>query len=96
MIKTLADKYKSPKAACTENSKSSKMKVSFQTNQKLLKCRRLETKSRSVRNGDFGFRRKAQVRTNYHFNFTQLIFSTIKTQDRNNINTRYNIIYLIL
>jgi len=46
--------------------------------------------------GDFGFRRKAQVRTNYHFNFMQLIFSTSKTQDRNNINTRYNIIYLIL
>ena len=30
---------------------------------KTIKCRRLETKRHSVRNGDFGFRRKAQVRT---------------------------------
>ena len=32
-------------------------------NKRLLKCRRLETKRCSVRNVDFGFRRKAQVRT---------------------------------
>ncbi len=72
------------------------MNLISQYKQKVISCRRLETKSRSVRNDDFGFRRKAQVRTNYHFNFMQLIFSTSKTQDRNNINTRYNIIYLIL
>ena len=88
MIKTLADKYKSPKAACTENSKSSKMKVSFQTNQKLLKCRRLETKSRSVRNDDFGFRRKAHVRTNILFIYIPTLNeNTAATQSKHKIET---------
>lgn len=35
IIKTIADRLKSPKAACTENSKSSRVKVSSQTNPKL-------------------------------------------------------------
>ena len=40
-----------------------------QYKQKTIKCRRLETKRHSVRNGDFGFRRKAQVRTYLQLNF---------------------------
>ncbi len=88
VIKAIADKLKIPKAACTENSKSSKMKVSFQTNQKLLKCRRLETKSRSVRNDDFGFRRKAQVRTNILFIYMPTLnTNTAATQLKHNIST---------
>ena len=35
MIKSLADKYKSPKAACTKNAKSSRVKVPSQINPKL-------------------------------------------------------------
>ena len=88
IIKATADKLKIPKAACTENSKSSKMKVSFQTNQKLLKCRRLETKSRSVRNDDFGFRRKAQVRTNILFIYIPTLNeNTAATQAKHMIET---------
>jgi len=42
-----------------------KQNKSFISNKsETISCRRLETKSRSVRNDDFGFRRKAQVRTN--------------------------------
>ena len=44
------------------------MNITSQFEQKTFSCRRLETKRRSVRNGDFGFRRKAQVRTFLHLN----------------------------
>jgi len=46
------------------------MNIFYQNKLKPISCRRLETKSRSVRNGDFGFRRKAQVRTNLPFTCT--------------------------
>ena len=38
-----------------------------------ISCRRLETKRHSVRNGDFGFRRKAQVRSNTLFIFIKSV-----------------------
>ena len=42
--------------------------IASQYKPKTISCRRLETKRHSVRNGDFGFRRKAQVRTFLHLN----------------------------
>ena len=49
------------------------MNITSQFELKTFLCRRLETKRRSVRNGDFGFRRKAQVRTNTLFIFIKSV-----------------------
>ena len=46
------------------------MNIFYRNKLKTIQCRRLETKRHSDRNGDFGFRRKAQVRTNSLFNFS--------------------------
>ena len=45
------------------------MNFFYQYEPKSISCRRLETKRHSDRNGDFGFRREAQVRTYLQFNF---------------------------
>ena len=64
VIKPLADKLKIPQSRLHKKF-NIKQNVSFISNKpKTISCRRLETKSRSVRNDDFGFRRKAQVRSN--------------------------------
>ena len=44
------------------------MNIFYQNKLKTIQCRRLETKRCSVGNVDFGFRRKAQVRTNQRIN----------------------------
>ena len=49
------------------------MNITSQFEIKTFLCRRLETKRRSVRNGDFGFRRKEQVRTNTLFIFIKSV-----------------------
>ena len=69
MIKQLADWLKITKAACTLSSKSKQNVRFISDNLKSISCRRLETKRCSVRNVDFGFRRKAQVRTYLQLNF---------------------------
>ena len=53
--------------------KTLQMNIIFQFKQKTFSCRRLETKRRSVRNVDFGFRRKAQARTNTLFIFMKSV-----------------------
>jgi len=64
VIKPLADKLKIPQSRLHKKF-NIKQNVSFISGElKSISCRRLETKSRSVRNDDFGFRRKAQVRSN--------------------------------
>ena len=52
----------------------SKQNVRFISDElKSISCRRLETRKHSDRNGDFGFRRKAQVRTNTLFIFIKSV-----------------------
>ncbi len=63
IIKAIADKLKIPQSRLHSKFKSLQMNIISQSKPKTFSCRRLETKSCSVRNGDFGFRRKAQVRT---------------------------------
>ena len=64
------------------------MNLISQYKQKVISCRRLETKSRSVRNGDFGFRRKAQVRTNILFIYMPTLNeNTAATQAKHKIET---------
>ena len=49
------------------------MNFFYQYEPKSISCRRLETKRHSDRNGDFGFRRKAQVRSNTLFIFIKSV-----------------------
>ena len=59
IIKAIADKLKIPQSRLHRKFKV-KQNASFISNKpETISCRRLETKSCSVRNGDFGFRRKA-------------------------------------
>ena len=64
VIKAIADRLKSPKSRLHCKFKIKQNKSFISNKSETISCRRLETKSRSVRNDDFGFRRKAQVRTN--------------------------------
>ena len=66
--KTVSRMIKNPISRLHRGFKILQMNLFSQYKQKAIKCRRLETKRHSDRNGDFGFRRKAQVRSNYRFN----------------------------
>ncbi len=63
VIKARANKSKIPQSRLHCEFKAQQMNILSQYKQKTISCRRLEIKRRSVRNGDFDFRRKAQVRT---------------------------------
>ena len=66
--KDIADKSKSPKSRLHRNFKILQMNISSQMIFKLFHAGGFETERRSARNGDFSFRRKAQVRTYLHIN----------------------------
>ena len=72
MIDLIADwlKILKPPAPKIQNQAEKKF---ISNHLKTILCRRLETKRHSDRNGDFGFRRKAQVRTNTLFIFIKSV-----------------------
>ena len=68
VIKARANKSKIPQSRLHCEFKAQQMNILSQYKQKTISCRRLEIKRRSVRNGDFDFRCKAQVRTKPYVN----------------------------
>ena len=64
---------KNPKSRLHRGFKILQMNFFYQYEPKSISCRRLETKRHSDRNGDFGFRRKAQVRSNTLFIFIKSV-----------------------
>ena len=70
---TVSRLAKNPKSRLHFEFKVLQMNIFYRNKLKTIQCRRLETKRCSVRNVEFGFRRKAQVRTNSLFIFIKSV-----------------------